>query len=169
MNRASVSICAALIGLVSIAMSGPAAALQRADPGGGAINLVCYGEGERPTTNVRSGYEWDHRDHRYRPHNYVESGTDQFDTFVTIQIFGNQGRIRPSRKLVPPIHSGGSNGWWDLEDVDVSRDRIRARYRLNGLNRPRVSIDRISGQISIDGMSDFEGRCDPVDSGARRF
>jgi hypothetical protein len=49
---------------------------------------------------------------------------------------------------------------------------IRARYRLNGLNKPQVTIDRRSGRISVQGTAPyaFSGICDLVDgSDHRRF
>src|SRR3546814_5969978 len=50
-------------------------------------------------------------------------------------LYGDHGRIRLGPKLVPPIHSGGDNGWWDLDNLVVTPDRITASYRLNGLNK----------------------------------
>jgi hypothetical protein len=160
-RRLALILTAALGALPSSAMAQPA--------DDRTINLICYGEGEKPTTEVHSGWEWDRHEDRYRRADRVESGTAQFDTFVTVQIAGEQGRIRLPKKLIPPINAGGSDRWWALYDVIVGQNEIRARYRLNGLNKPKIVIDRITGGISIDGIEHFNGRCDAVDQGSRRF
>jgi len=58
-----------------------------------------------------------------------------------------------------------------LYDVTVSPDTVRASYRLNGLNKPRLVIDRRSGRITVTGMSDygFRGTCDLIGHEPRRF
>lgn len=52
--------------------------------------------------------------------------------------------------------------------MQVTRDMISARYRLNGLNKPRLSIDRRIGRISIDGMTPFHGTCEDVNKAAEK-
>lgn len=86
----------------------------------------------------------------------------------SILIHGDQGRIRMPKGLIPPMHSGGHDGWWTLDDLIVGHNEVRAKFRLNGLNRPNVVINRRSGTISVDGMIKFNGRCEQ-DSGHRRF
>jgi hypothetical protein len=146
-----------------------AAHAQSSASGQTAINLICYGQGEKPAATTSYGYEWDRREQRYRYRDRTQYGTDQFDTFVTVQINGDQGRIRLPKRLIPPINSGGSERWWDLENLQISLNEIRGRYRMNGLNKPKVVIDRMSGEIAIDGIEHFNGRCNPVDAGMRRF
>jgi hypothetical protein len=55
--------------------------------------------------------------------------------------------------------------------VSVSPDTIRVSYRLNGLNKPRMVIDRRSGRITVEGMSNygFRGTCDAIGHEPRRF
>lgn len=88
-----------------------------------------------------------------------------------VQTWAGGGRIRLPRALIPPINSRGENGWWDLSDVVVGPDVIHATYRLNGFNKPRVTIDRRSGRITVQGLSNygFRGRCDLIGSESRRF
>lgn len=77
----------------------------------------------------------------------------QFDASVMVQLWNGGGRISLPRKLVPPINARGHDGWWDLYDVDVAQDIIRAKYRLNGLNKLSITINRQSGQISHPGQA----------------
>lgn len=137
--------------------------------GGEVINLICYGEGNRLAAETRGGYDWDWDDHKYHYSNRTETTKQEFDSAITLQFHGGDGRIRLAGKLVPPIHSGGTNGWWTLTDVQITPSKIKGRYRLNGLNKPKIEIDRDSGHIKIDGMTGFSGTCQNIDEGQRRF
>lgn len=145
-------------------------------PGGGpdwsggrpiSLGLICFGEGQKPAAANRWGWQWNWDSNRYDFGNRTELTTRQFDASVMIQLWDGGGRIRLPRSLIPPIHSGGTarDGWWDLYDVDQGRDQIRATYRLNGPNKPRVTIDRRSGRIRIQGIYNygFNGSCDTID------
>lgn len=135
------------------------------------LGLVCFGDGSR--TGLASGTTWTwNRDRdRYEYGRYNETRREDFDTTLTIQTWAGGGRIRLPRSLIPPINSRGDSGWWDLYDVSIGPDTIQGTYRLNGLNKPRVVIDRRSGRITVKGAYDygFRGTCDLVDHGSRRF
>lgn len=133
-----------------------------------SLTLICYGEGRKPSVANRYGYEWNDRRHRYELSNRIESTTSDFDSEVQVEIRGTQGKIHLTGKLIAPINSGGSNGWWKLDNLQVSPDRITGRYRMNALNKPRVNIDRRSGRIAIDGIEKFRGDCESGDWGGSR-
>lgn len=135
------------------------------------LGLICFGGGQRPTLATRYGYTWDYDKGRYTYGNRTELSTEDFDASVMIQLWDGGGRIRLPNKLIPPIHSRGDHGWWELDNVSQSRDTIRATYRLNGLNKPLMTIDRRSGRITIRGAADyaFGGTCDTVNNQQRRF
>lgn len=132
------------------------------------IALICYGEGQRVGSQYKSGYEWDSDKRRYVPRSGVEFSRQDFDTSVTVEIDGGRGRIRPAKSMLPPIHSSSDAGWYDLANLSVSRDIIRGEFKLNGMNRPKLMIDRRTGHISLDGLTKFSGSCDPLD-GDRKF
>ncbi|HUD92640.1 hypothetical protein [Sphingobium sp.] len=135
------------------------------------MGLVCFGDGQRPGVANSYGWTWDHDRKRYVYGNRVEMTAQQFDASVMLQFWPGGGRIKLPRKLVPPIHSRGTeDGWWDVYNVSMQPDRISGEYRLNGLNKPRILINRVSGQISINGTGDyaFRGSCDTVDAAAHR-
>lgn len=135
-----------------------------------ALTLVCYGQGEHATVTSHPGYEWDDKRRRYESRTQLESGKEQFQTGVQFDFRGDSGRVHLTGALVPPIHSGGTDGWWPLEDVQITPDRITAHYRFNALSKPRVEIDRHSGLVEIKGSPGFTGQCDQGDWGAgRRF
>ncbi len=137
-------------------------------PGGGdrygpSITLVCFGGGSTPAAQYQSGYVYNSRSHRFEPQYGTTLGRDGFASDLQIEIWHGRGRIRPEGKLVSPIHSGGDNGWWDIQNLVVTPDRITGEYRMNGLNKPKFEIDRRSGIIRIRAATNFTGRCDAGD------
>lgn len=132
------------------------------------IALICYGEGERMTTQSRSGYEWNAEKRRYVPRSGFDWTRKDYDTSVTVEIDGGRGRIRPAKNMIPPIHGASDAGWYDIANLSVSRDMIRGEFKLNGANRPKLMIDRRAGRITLDGLTKFSGSCDPLD-GDRKF
>lgn len=134
------------------------------------IGLVCFGDGQRAGVATTYGWSWDGDKDRYRYGNRTELTAQQFDASLMIQLWDGGGRIRLPRKLIPPIHSRGTDNWWELSDVVTGPDRISGRYRLNGLNQPRLTIDRRSGRINIMGTAPyaFAGNCDVVDGRNQR-
>ncbi|AJP72117.1 hypothetical protein [Sphingomonas hengshuiensis] len=135
------------------------------------LGLVCFGDGKRDALASGTTWTWNSKRDRYEYGRYNETRAETFDASLTIQTWEGGGRIRLPKSLVPPIHSRGEDGWWDLSDVRVDPDTIRATYRLNGLNKPKIVIDRRSGRITVQGLSDygFRGTCDMIGHEPRRF
>jgi len=135
------------------------------------LGLVCFGDGKKDGLATGSTWTWNPRRDRYEYGTYTETRPEVFDASLMVQLWGDGGRIRLPKSLVPPINSRGANGWWDLYDVRVNPNVITASYRLNGLNKPKVIIDRRSGRITVQGFSQyaFRGSCDQLGSGGRRF
>lgn len=138
-----------------------------AGPGGGygdngdnSLTLICFGGGTRLATDYRSGYRYNYDTHKYEPYSETGLGRQGYQSDIQIEIWHGRGRIHLGGNMVPAIRSGGQNGWWDLTDLVINRNQITGRYRLNGLNRPTVTIDRRSGAITIRGMQPFNGRCE---------
>lgn len=135
---------------------------------GDDIQLVCYGGAEKTTAEVRSGFEWDAKQHKYVPKQSVETGKSDFQATINVSIHGDRAEIQLPKSLIPPLHGSDNNGWWNVDDLIVGHDEIRGQFRLNGLNQPRMTINRRSGAVTIDGLIKFSGRCEP-DDGHRRF
>lgn len=163
--QVTISVACAL----SVMVAAPA--LAQSEPADDAINLICLGQGEKLGSGYVNTLEWDRYDHKYRTRSGVQTEMQSFSSAVTLQIYGDDGRIRLPEKLIQPLNSGGDHQhWWQLDDLIVGADEIRASYRLNGLNKPKLRIDRKTGEISIKGTGqDFSGTCDKVDPGQKRF
>lgn len=138
--------------------------------GGMDLHLICYGEGARPQAQTVPTLHWSHRHHEFDTDYSTIMSRQEFDAMVQIDIHGDSGHIYLPKKLVPPIHSGGDHGWWDIVDLEVGAREINGRYRLNGLNKPKIKIDRMTGHASIEGQSGFSGTCSEDKGGNdRRF
>lgn len=135
------------------------------------LGLICFGDGSRDGIGTGTRWRWDSDRDRYDYDTYTENRREGFDASLMVQLWAGGGRIRLPKSLVPPINSRGNSGWWDLTDVNSGRDMITASYRLNGLNKPRVVIDRRSGRITVQGFSNygFRGSCDLIGDDSRRF
>ena len=136
------------------------------------LGLVCFGDGRRPAVASSYRWTWNSRRNRYDYDRGVELTSEYVDASLMMQIWPGGGRIRLPRSLIPPINSRGNDGWWDLYDVGMGQDVITAKYRLNGLNKPLIRIDRRSGQITVQGTNpyQFRGTCDVMDGrDQRRF
>ena len=134
------------------------------------LSLVCYGEGRKPTAITTYGYEWSSRHDGYVSRNQTYVGSKEYDATLQVEIIdGSSGRVRLPRSMIPPISSGGERRWWDLQNVRVDRNQITGSFTLNGLNKPRVTIDRRSGRVSIQSsLTQFRGECDTMREDARR-
>lgn len=128
-----------------------------------SLVLVCYGAGTKQTiAPARYGWNpWTHKWEWSTPQNTQQG----FSSDVQIELYGEHGRIHLGKSLVPPIHSGGDNGWWDIDNLLVTADQISGTYRLNGMNKPRFTVDRRSGRIDVNALSKFTGQCDMGDWG----
>lgn len=162
------AVPAANCGASSGAQSRPYPSSER-DPG--SLVLVCYGAGTRPTVKSEPSYTWDDKRNKWHEADTVHASTEGFSSDVQIELYGDHGRIHLGAPLVPPINSGGDHGWWELDNLQVGPDRITAGYRLNGMNKPRLTVDRRSGRIDIEGGTSFSGQCDigNYGGGQRRF
>lgn len=141
------------------------------DGQGVQLALVCFGDGTKAGVSTSSGWRWNSRKEQYEREYRNQTTTEHFDTSLMLQLWAGGGRVRLPRSLIPPINSRGDNGWWELRDVAVGPDIIRANYRLNGLNRPRLTVDRRTGRITVQGSANygFVGTCDEIGREQRRF
>jgi hypothetical protein len=141
---------------------GPTTPLQ-ASAGGERITLVCIGSGSGPATQSTSGYRYNSKTRKFEPEFGTTVGREGFSSDMEIEIDGSLGRVRPRGKLVSPIHSGGTDGWWPIEGLMITPERITGQYRMNGLNKPRIDYDRRSRIVRVKAATDFVGRCEEND------
>ena len=92
-------------------------------------------------------------------------------TSVSVEVDGKQVRVRLPKALIPPLHTGGADGWWLLENASVTDCKISGRFRINVLNKPVVVISRLNGEITVSGFgsTNFHGVCAKIDPAQRAF
>jgi hypothetical protein len=144
-------------------------AAQSSADDGKSLVLVCYGAGTKPTV-APPRYAWNPFNHKWE-WSTPQTTAQGFNSDVQIELYGDHGRIHLGKSLVPPIHSGGDNGWWDIENLSVTATQISGTYRLNGMNKPRFTVDRRTGRITVAAVTNFNGQCDQGDwaKGQARF
>ncbi len=158
----------ALFALAALGLSAPA--LRAADEPL-KINLSFHGNGSvlGNQTHVENRYNFKTR--KLESALVTDSGRKQFNGSGYVEIAGNNARIKLPSPMVPLL-SGGNGGWFMVNDLWVNDDEITGLVRINALNKPKLRIDRRSGQITLEGgFADFSGQCDLIRSDApqRRF
>lgn len=133
------------------------------------FDLICSGSGEHLASHDTSGYEWDRNKHKYVQHDGVQYSREQMQATFQIEIHDGAGRIRPPKSMAPPLSSSSNGGWWPLHDLSITPDHIQGTFKFNGMNVPKVSIDRRSGFMTMKGSETFEGTCTAVEPGRNRF
>jgi len=150
----AVVMCA---GSLALAQPGPASSTD--------FDLVCTGTGDK--LESRTDYDWDSRHHEYRDHTSL--GRAQVGGTAQVEIHGGEGRVRLPESLLPPLNSGERGNWFPIHDLVIGADRIQGALRINGLNKPGLTIDRRSGRMVLDGLESFDGTCSPFNPGSTRF
>jgi hypothetical protein len=132
------------------------------------LRLKCEGVGSMAVPNVTSAYV--SGTNGSASGSVISERTRQMPEFLSVEISGETARVHVPRSLLPPIHGGGQNDWWDLKELTITDTEISGRFSLNFINKPMVRIDRTTGSISVDGFKEaFRGTCAVEDPTARKF
>lgn len=144
--------------LVAALLAAPS--LAAADP----LDLVCVGLGTWTESNTSFGNmsATNAQGSTYGSGTVTNLGKGRGQVQVRIQLDdANGGRIKMPPDLVPPLRTGGKDGWWRFSELLVSDDQINAKFALNVLNRVKVVIDRRLGDIDLRGLGlTFTGSCE---------
>ncbi len=93
-----------------------------------------------------------------------------FQDTVTIEISGASARLRVPAALIPPVHGGGDDGWWPIQNFRTTDTDITGTFSLNFADRPTLHISRNTGLITISTHhTNFSGSCEKADPAARKF
>lgn len=144
---------------LTIALAGPARAEESRD-----LTLIYNGSGTVSSnqTSFENKYNWKTKTY--------ETGTSStlvrkpFTGSGYVEISNGTARIKLPKAMVPLL-SGDSEGWFPIEGFFMNANEITGTVRINFLNKPKLRIDRGSGQITLEGgLGDFTGQCDKVDA-----
>ncbi len=135
------------------------------------LTLTYYGNGTVAANQTHVENRYNFKTKKFESALVTDSGRKSFSGSGSIELNGSNGRIKLPSAMVPLLN-GGNGGWFSINDLWVNEDEITGVVRINGLNKPKLRVDRRSGQLSIEGgLSEFNGQCELARSGgeARRF
>ncbi|CAB3798325.1 hypothetical protein LMG28688_04701 [Paraburkholderia caffeinitolerans] len=127
--------------------------------------LLCQGSGTVLDSQVSNGMVYDEKTHSYTKSTSSSTTSHRpFSGAVNVEIAGGSVRMKLPHDLVPKLNSA-QEGWFALENAFVGDREITGILHLNALNKPKVRIDRMTGQLTLaSGFEDFSGSCAKVDS-----
>lgn len=141
---------------VSLAVAAFLTSVAQADE----LLLVCAGTGKKKAFNSRSIFMQDNQGNIVTGNVWGSGGMISTDEMVKIRIDGRDGAIQFPEQLIPPIHNRSADGWYKFTKLKIGDDSITASFSLNFVNNPKITIDRITGGISIKGFGNgFSGEC----------
>lgn len=142
--------------------------MQAAAPSGGALelNLICRATG-RTMTNVGSQtvVARDNYGNAVAGQS-VQQGLVDYDTTAGFRINDGVATMRVPTMFLPPLH-GGRGGWLKVKNLRIADSEITGKAAINFLNNPTFRIDRVTGELSIQGG--FQAQCEPQDVTTRKF
>ena len=71
--------------------------------------------------------------------------------------------------IMRPAIGGRKIDKWDLKDIEVNDEEIKARFRINFANKPKISISRVTGRIEYKAIETFSGDCEVVKVSEKKF
>lgn len=129
--------------------------------------LICDGVGTAPSSSSTSAAV-------YGPNGLASGQVTTVQTVRSnerfmVELEGERVRVGVPRPMVPPLNGGGDAGWWALDGVEMTDTSVSGRFRFNLLNKPTVTISRVTGDIDVRGSFSFQGQCVPAPQGQRLF
>jgi len=160
------------LGTVEAQPTGPTAEAepQRTSPGPLAIHLSCRGVASFVEAETGSAWASNNRGGSASAFGYeTHRGTADEDAFI--EVTDGAGKMKLPGIMIPPIHSGDSQGWRSISNLEVGDLEITGTVSLNFANKLKVSINRATGHIDIRGLgrTGFSGDCRPYDPASRMF
>jgi hypothetical protein len=130
------------------------------------LNLICRGRGTTmaqvgsQSTVVRDNYG------NAVAGQSVQQGLVDYDTTAGFRLSQGIATMRLPTMLLPPMH-GGRGGWLKVKNLRIADTEITGKAAINFMNNPTFRIDRVTGELSIQGG--FQAQCEPQDVTTRRF
>lgn len=138
----------------------------------GAINLVFTGSGNRLASQSSIENKYNSKTKKFESGYAVNTGRQPFNGSGNVEIHApNFGRIKIPSPMIGLLNNG-DDGWFTISNLQISDQEITGAIVINGLNKPKLRIDRNTGFITINGnWSEFTGQCEVVRTGTayRKF
>ena len=148
--------------LVAVAAVIAAGSARAADA---PLRLRCDGEARRAEAQTTRSYS---------SRNGAETQTTLRDKvrsdLVKFEMADGRARVFLPDSLIPPLNDPEEDGWWKVTDLKVADGEITGRFRINFANKPTFRIDRLHGDIDLQGYQlSFRGQCEPDTVTERKF
>lgn len=137
----------------------------------GKLNLVFTGSGTVTANQTSFQNRYNFKTKRYENGISTTTGKKPFSGSGYVEIYQGTARIKLPRPMMPLL-SGDNEGWFPVNDFFMNDREITGTIRINGLNKPKLRIDRSTGIITINGgFCDLTGQCELVqnDPAKRKF
>lgn len=126
-----------------------------------SLELICRGTARfQETGSVSSSTEVGYGNYASSNATVTTRGSAAAVMGVRIDDAGGGAAKLPSQ-LVPLLAGKSEDGWRPFTSLELSEDRIKATMSLNILNKPKLTIDRRTGDIEVSALqSGFTGACE---------
>ena len=155
--------------LVVLALAG--AALWPGMAGAQTLNLVCSGTVPVVQKDLQGSMSA-RDDDGYSASGRLEAQhTEHVPERARLEI-GDDGTARifmPPTMTAGLLKSYGRNGWHEIERLTRTDSEITGKVKYGFMAGGDMTIDRITGRISITGWRSFSGECRPYDAAERKF
>jgi hypothetical protein len=156
------------LALFACALIAPRAVAQDTS---GKLELMFSGSGTVTASQTSFENTYNYKTKSYQSGTVTSTGKKPFTGSGFIEITGNMARIKlPS--AMKPLISSDQSGWFAVNDFFMNDTEITGIVKINGLNKPKLRIDRSTGIITVaNGLNDFTGSCELVthDPAKRKF
>ena len=131
------------------------------------MTLLCQGSGSVLNFQTENGSVYDYKTQSLTKSTSRTTTTHRpFSGSANVEIDGGSVRMKLPHELVPSM-SSPQDGWFTLEDPLVGDKEITGTLHLNAFNKPKVNIDRMTGQLSLaSGFQDFSANCTKIEASA---
>lgn len=156
------------LALLACALFAPRAFAQDA---AGKLELMFSGTGTVTAAQTSFENKYDFKTKSYQSGTVTSTGKKPFTGSGYVEISNGTARIKLPSAMKPPLNSA-TNGWFAVNDFFMNDTEITGTVKINGLNKPKLRIDRSTGIITIaNGLNDFTGTCELVthDPAKRKF
>lgn len=133
------------------------------------LTLSCQGQGAVMATQTTTVNQFQPGNPGHNKTGVVSTQTRRPYTGTgTVEIKTGTARMRVPDAMVPALMSGGTEGWYPIEELNMGEKEITGVVHINFLSQPKMRIDRISGKMTlVGGAGDFSGDCSAVDTNAK--
>ena len=135
-----------------------------------SLTLSCDGQGTVLTTQSTTVNQYDFKHKENRAAIAQTQVRRPFSGSGTVEIASGTGRMRIPDPMIPVLLSGGSNGWYPIENLVVGDREMTGVVHINFANQPKLRINRMTGKLSMSGgLSDFSADCSAADTTKPKF